>query len=155
QLYITMELMPGRTLNDVSKEEGQLPVPRAIDYILDVIDGLEAAHAAGVIHRDVKPSNCFLDGEGRAKGGDYGLAKSLLGDASLTRSGTFMGTPLFAAPEQLRGAKVDERTDIYAVGATLFYLIAGRAPFTGDAAAIIAQVASDTAPSLRSFCPAV
>jgi hypothetical protein len=153
--YIVMELMPGRTLQDLVREQGPLPVNRAVDHVLDVIDGLEAAHALGIIHRDVKPSNCFLDGDGRVKVGDFGLSKSLLGDAALTRTGTFMGTPLFAAPEQVRGGAVDERTDIYAVGATLFYLLAGRGPFTGDVTAVIAQIASDPAPALRGLCPAV
>jgi hypothetical protein len=155
QPYIVMELMPGRTLMDVIKEEGPLPVNRAVDYLLDVIEGLEAAHALGIIHRDVKPSNCFLDSGGRIKVGDFGLSKSLVSDAALTRTGAFMGTPLFAAPEQVRGGVVDQRTDIYAVGATLFYLIAGRGPFRGDPTAIIAQIASDPAPSLRNLCPAV
>jgi uncharacterized RDD family membrane protein YckC len=155
QPYIAMELMPGRTLHHVSAEEGALPVNRAIDYILDVIDGLEAAHAVGVIHRDVKPSNCFLDDSGRVKVGDFGLSKSLVTDASLTRTGAFMGTPLFAAPEQVRAGKIDERTDIYAVGATLFFLIARRGPFVGDPAAVIAQISSDPAPSIRGLVPSV
>lgn len=155
QPYITMELMPGRTLNDVCHDEGPLPVNRAVDYILDVIEGLEAAHAAGVIHRDVKPSNCFLDSDGRVKVGDFGLSKSLVSDADLTRTGAFLGTPLFAAPEQVRAGPIDARTDIYSVGATLFFLISGRGPFTGDPAAVIAQIASDPAPSLRRLVPAV
>src|SRR5262249_1373436 len=96
QPYISMELMPGRTLSDVIDAEGALPVPRAVDLMLDVIDGLDAAHAAGVIHRDVKPSNCFLDRDGRVKVGDFGLSKSLVSDVHLTRTGAFMGTPLFA-----------------------------------------------------------
>jgi uncharacterized RDD family membrane protein YckC len=153
--YISMELMPGRTLADIGRESGPLPVSQAVDHMLDVIEGLDAAHAAGVIHRDVKPSNCFFDSDGRIKVGDFGLSKSLLGDAALTRTGAFMGTPLFAAPEQVRGGAVDERTDIYGVGATLFFLIAGRGPFEGDATAVIAQIASDPAPSLQRFCPGV
>src|SRR5262245_38226362 len=81
QPYIVMELMPGRTLHHLCTEAGPLSVNRAVDNILDVIDGLEAAHAVGVIHRDVKPSNCFIDDDGRVKVGDFGLSKSLLGDA--------------------------------------------------------------------------
>src|SRR5439155_21517692 len=80
---------------------------------------------------------------------------SLVNDATLTRTGTFLGTVLFAAPEQVRGSEVDERTDIYSVGATLFYLVSGRGPFQGDPAAVIAQIVSDPAPALRSFCLAV
>lgn len=154
--FICMELMPGRTLADVCREDGPLPVARAVDYMLDVIEGLEAAHATGVIHRDVKPSNCFLDTDGRLKVGDFGLSKSLVDDAALTRTGAFLGTPMFAAPEQVRGSTVDERTDVYSVGATLFSMIAGKPPFTGiDAAAVIAQIACDPAPPLRQLCPAV
>ncbi|HVX13866.1 MAG TPA: protein kinase [Pirellulales bacterium] len=155
QPYIAMELMPGRTLKDVLEEGGPLPVARAVDYMLDAIDGLEAAHALGVIHRDVKPSNCFLDGDGRVKVGDFGLSKSLVSDVSLTRTGGFLGTPQFAAPEQVRGGVVDQRTDVYAVGATLFCLLTGRAPFEGDAVAVIAQIVTDPAPSLRSLRPDV
>jgi uncharacterized RDD family membrane protein YckC len=155
QPYIAMELMPGRTLKDVLDDEGRLPVERAVDYILDAIDGLEAAHALGVIHRDVKPSNCFLDGDGRVKVGDFGLSKSLVSDAELTKTGSFLGTPQFAAPEQVKGGLVDQRTDVYAVGATLFCLLAGRAPFEGDAVSVIAQIVSDSAPRLSSLRPDV
>jgi uncharacterized RDD family membrane protein YckC len=155
QPYIAMERMPGRTLHHVCAERGPLPINEAVDYALDIIDGLEAAHAVGVIHRDVKPSNCFLDENGRVKVGDFGLSKSLVSDAGLTRTGAFMGTPLFAAPEQVRAGKIDERTDIYAVGATLFYLITQRGPFVGDPAAVIAQISSDRAPLLSSVAPKI
>jgi uncharacterized RDD family membrane protein YckC len=151
--YIVMELMPGRTLADIVRDDGPLPVPRAVDYILEVAEGLQAAHSLGVIHRDLKPSNCFLDSEGRVKVGDFGLSKSLVSDADLTLSGAFLGTPQFAAPEQVRGGKVDQRTDVYATGATLFCLLTGRGPFVGDATAVIAQVASDQAPALRALRP--
>jgi uncharacterized RDD family membrane protein YckC len=151
QLHIAMELVPGRTLARVVQEDGPLPVNKAVDYILDVIDGLIAAHEVGVIHRDVKPSNCFLGEDGRVKVGDFGLSKSLVTDASLTRTGEFMGTPQYAAPEQVRGGEVDARTDIYSVGATLFYLLSGRGPFVGDVASVIAQIASDAPPSLHGL----
>ena len=155
QFYIAMELMPGKTLRDLVDSDGPLPSHRAVDYILDVLEGLQAAHATGVVHRDVKPSNCFLDSDQRVKVGDYGLSKSLVADTELTRTGAFMGTPQFAAPEQVRGGNVDQRTDVFAVGATLFYLIAGRAPFVGDAAAVIAQIVADQPPPLRSLSPHV
>lgn len=155
QPYIVMELMPGATLQDVVAEEGPLPVNRAVDYVLDVIDGLEAAHRLGIIHRDVKPSNCFVDSDGRIKVGDFGLSKSLVVDANLTRTGVFMGTPQYAAPEQVRGAEVDERTDIYAVGATLYSIIANRHPFSGDAVAVIAQIVSETPEPLVDIVPNV
>ena len=149
--YIAMELMPGGTLKDLVEQSGPLPISKAVDYILDMIEGLSAAHDVGIIHRDVKPSNCFVDEGGRVKVGDYGLSKSLLGDAALTRTGAFMGTPQYAAPEQITGGKVDRRTDVYAVGGTLFYLLTGRAPFTGDAAKVIAGIAAEPAPKIRTL----
>ena len=155
QFYIVMELMPGGTLKDIVKSEGQIPFEQAVDYMLDVIEGLAAAHLAGVIHRDVKPSNCFVDLEGRAKVGDYGLSKSLVHDAALTRTGAFMGTPQFAAPEQIKSERLDARTDVYAVGATLYYLIAGAAPFEGDVAKVIANIAAEPAPHLNERVPKI
>lgn len=153
QPYLAMELMPGRTLQDEIRTGGPMSVTRAVDHILDVIAGLEAAHSLDLIHRDVKPSNCFFDSEGRVKVGDFGLSKSLVSDATLTRTGAFLGTPQFAAPEQVRGEEVDRRTDVYSVGATLFYLLTGKAPFSGDAVAVIAQIASENAPPVRSVRP--
>jgi len=145
QPYIAMELMPGETLEDRVRNDGPLPVGEAVDKILDVIDGLDAAHQLGLIHRDVKPSNCFVDTDDRIKVGDFGLSKSVIAtDVQLTRTGTFMGTPAYAAPEQIRGAKLDHRTDIYAVGATLCNLLTGRPPFVGDAMTVTAQIVTDS-----------
>ena len=147
--FIVMELMPGETLKDLVKKNGKLPVGRAVDLILDVITGIQSAHRRGIVHRDIKPSNCFIDHDGRIKIGDYGLSKSYDTDVQLTKTGTFMGTLQFAAPEQVKGAKVDERTDIYAIGATLYYLITGEPPYDGDAAQVIAGIASDPIPNIR------
>jgi len=151
QLYIAMELVPGRSLAKVLSDDGAVPVATAVDYVLDVTEGLASAHEAGVIHRDVKPSNCFLGEDGRVKVGDYGLSKSLVSDTDLTRTGVFLGTPQYAAPEQVRGGAVDRRTDIYSAAATLYALLTGRGPFTGDAAAVIAQIASDKPRPLREL----
>ncbi len=154
--YIVMELMPGSTLRDLVAAEGPLPPARAVELILDVIDGLHEAHENGLIHRDVKPSNCFLQTDGRVKVGDFGLAKSLTTDAHLTKTGTFLGTPLFASPEQVRGDRLDPRTDVYSVAATLYYLLAGKAPFEGgDAASTLARIVADPAPSLRTLRPEI
>ncbi len=150
--YIVMELMPGQNLLDVVERNGPLPVAEAVRKILDVIEGLQEAHRQGVIHRDVKPSNCFLDEDGRVKVGDFGLAKSLLGPEHLTRSGSFLGTVLFASPEQIRNENVGPQADLYSVCATLFYLLTGRAPFQDeDAAAALARTVSDPAPSMRQY----
>ncbi|MFQ3593189.1 MAG: serine/threonine-protein kinase, partial [Gemmataceae bacterium] len=138
--YIVMELMPGRTLSDVVTAQGPLPVSQAVRYIIDIIEGLQEAHANGMIHRDVKPSNCFLDAEGRVKIGDFGLAKAISGREELTRSGAFLGTFLYASPEQIRNDKVDHLTDVYSVCATLYHLLTGRAPFEdSDPAAALAR----------------
>jgi hypothetical protein len=119
-----------------------------------VIEGLQEAHRLEVIHRDVKPSNCFLDAEGRVKVGDFGLAKSLVTEGHLTKTGTFLGTLYFASPEQIRGEAIDRRTDVYSVAATLYYLLTGRAPFqSSDAAATLARIVSDPAPPMRSVRP--
>ncbi len=151
QFFIAMELMNGGTLKDVVEEEGPLEVARAVDFIIEAIDGLAVAHQVGIVHRDFKPSNCFVDDNGRAKVGDFGLAKNFFGDVALTQTGTFVGTPQFAAPEQLRAGHVDARTDIYAVGGTLFYLLTGRAPFVGDAAQVISGIAAEQAPNIKSI----
>lgn len=151
QLYITMELMSGGTLTDVVQADGPLPIGRAVDYVIDMLSGLSAAHQAGIVHRDLKPANCFIDHDGRVKIGDFGLAKSFWCDSSLTQTGQFMGTPQYAAPEQLRSIDVDERADIYAVGGVLFYLLAGRAPFVGNAAQVIASITSDPPPKLETL----
>ncbi len=152
QPFIAMELMPGKTLADRVQEEGSLPVSQAVDNMLDVVEGLMAAHQLGLIHRDVKPSNCFLDTDESVKIGDFGLSKSLVtNDANLTQTGTFLGTPSYAAPEQIRAGELDERTDIYAVGATLFNLLTGRTPFEGDAMSVTAQIITDDAPPVREL----
>jgi hypothetical protein len=154
QPYIVMELMSGSTLQELIEGQGPLPVEQAVTRILDVIEGLEEAHRLGVIHRDVKPSNCFIEQDGRIKIGDFGLSKSLAQDSRLTRTGSFLGTPLYASPEQVRAEAVDEKTDVYSVAATLYFLLTGRAPHeTGDAAATLARIVSEPAPSMRSLLP--
>ena len=126
---IVMELAAGGTLRDELKRRGTMPVRDAVDAILGIIDGLESAHAKGILHRDMKPTNCFVTGEGKAVVGDYGLSISQAPDADcLTQSGLIMGTPAFSPPEQLRGLPLDVRADIYSTAGTLYYLLTGRAP---------------------------
>jgi hypothetical protein len=152
--FIVMELMEGSSLKDLVERDGPLQPDDAIAKILDVIDGLQAAHRLDVIHRDVQPSNCFLETDGRVKVGDFGLAKSLVKESHLTKTGAFVGTPHFASPEQVRGETIDQQTDVYSVAATLFYLLTGKPPFWGsDPTATLARIVSDPAPTLRSVRP--
>ena len=157
---IAMELAAGGTLRDELKRRGTMPVSDAVDAILGIIDGLEAAHARGVLHRDMKPSNCFLSGDGAAIVGDYGLSISQtnnLPDAEqLTRSGMVMGTPAFSPPEQLRAQPLDQRADIYSTGGTLFYLLTGKAPVERSSPIeTVAAVLEGSIPNVRTLRPEV
>jgi serine/threonine protein kinase len=157
---ITMEIAGGGTLRDKLKKHGPLPVAEAVDAVLDVISGLESAFAGGVLHRDVKPSNCFVGPDGSVKVGDFGLSVSTLAktDTFVTAHGKIMGTPAYASPEQLRGDSLDLRADIYSVGATLFTLLTNRAPFEGDNAVQVVANAVNKKPTplteLREDVPA-
>src|SRR5262245_29063674 len=133
-LVIVMELATGGTLKDIVGAHGPMAPAAAVDAILQVMDGLEAAAATGVLHRDVKPSNCFLDSHDTIKIGDFGLslATPTQEETRLTLSGTVLGTPAFAPPEQIRGGSLDVRSDLYSTGATLYYLLTGQPPFTFD-----------------------
>ncbi len=152
--YLVMELMPGRTLRDIVVDQGPLPVHQAVDYILDAIDGLWAIHQVGIVHRDVKPSNCFLDQDGRVKVGDFGLAK-LLTDAANVQDGRFVGTPAFAAPEQASGRVIDAKSDQYGIAATLYYLLTGQPPHPGSTKEMLQKVLNEPAPSLADQLPEV
>lgn len=151
---ITMEIAGGGTLKDQLKKKGPLPVAEAVDGILNVIAGLEAAFRVGVLHRDVKPSNCFVAPDGSVKVGDFGLSVSTLtrSDSFITATGMILGTPAYAPPEQLRGDELDVRADIYSVGATLFTLLTGRAPFEGEnAVQVVANAVNQKPKSLTEF----
>jgi serine/threonine protein kinase len=152
---ITMELAPAGTLKDLVDPAAPMAVATAVDAILQVIAGLEAAAAIGILHRDVKPSNCFVDRDGRVMVGDFGLSISASGGAAAAGRGV-MGTPGFASPEQLAGAALDVRSDIYSVGATLYYLFTGKSPFDeGDLQTMMTRVASETAPAVTVARPDV
>jgi uncharacterized RDD family membrane protein YckC len=130
--FYAMELVPGRTLEEVVAADGPLPLDRAIDALVQAGRGLAAAHAAGLVHRDVKPSNLLLTPNGRVKVTDFGLAKSIRGDSGSTQHGSLVGTPDYMSPEQCRGRDVDARTDIYLLGLTAFYVLTGSRPWTSE-----------------------
>ena len=153
---IAMELIAGGTLQDRIQRGGPLPVGAAVDAVLQIIAGLEAAHAIGILHRDIKPANCFEDLDGTVKIGDFGLSISTAGrgDSIHTIDGTFLGTPAFCSPEQLRGEELNVRSDMYSVGVTLFYLLTGRTPFEGkNMVQLLANSLEKAAPSPLLYRP--
>ena len=153
---ITMELAPGGTLKDLVVPDSPMPMAKAVDAILQVITGLEAAAAIGILHRDIKPSNCFVDRNSRVMVGDFGLSMTTLArdEKALTMAGTILGTPGFASPEQLRGDRLDIRSDIYSVGATIYYLLTGKAPFDDpNIMTMLTRVATEQAPALTATRP--
>jgi len=155
---IAMELAPSGTLKDLVMPGQPMAVSPAADAILQVIDGLEAAASLGILHRDVKPSNCFVAADGRVLVGDFGLSIATLarGEGSGDAQGTILGTPGFASPEQLRGESLDVRSDIYSVGATIYYLLAGKAPFDDpNLQTMMTRVAAEPPPPLALSRPDV
>jgi len=151
---IAMELVTGGTLQERVRGQGPLPVSEAVDCTLQIVAGLEAAHLIGILHRDIKPSNCFRSADGTIKIGDFGLSIStaIRTEPALTVTGAFMGTPAFCSPEQLRGDELNVRSDMYALGATLFYLLTGHTPFEGkNVVQLLATVLEQRAPSPRRF----
>ena len=151
---ISMELLPGGTLKERVTASGPLAPQDAVAAVMDIIGGLDAAQAAGVLHRDIKPSNCFIDDDGAVKVGDFGLSISTLArDVHQDlETGAFQGTPQFAPPEQLRGEPLDIRADIYAVGATLYYLLTGQPPFDAkDLRELVSRVTSEPPRSPRDL----
>jgi uncharacterized RDD family membrane protein YckC len=128
---IAMELMGGGTLWDKVVHDGPMPTTAAVDALLQIIAGLEAAARVGLLHRDVKPSNCFIDSDGTVKIGDFGLSidTNVRTELDSLGCGGLFGTPAFCSPEQLRGDMLSAQSDIYSVGVTLNYLLTGRMPF--------------------------
>ncbi len=129
--YIVMEYIEGESLKKIIKERGPLPLEEALKIFLQVLSAIEFAHKKGIIHRDIKPANVLITKDGVAKIGDFGIAK-VAGIEGLTRLGSSLGTPLYSAPEQILGKKVDARADIYALGVTLFEMLTGRPPFVSE-----------------------
>jgi len=132
--YIAMEYIHGKSLREYSDPNTILPVSIVIDLMAQCADGLHYAHNEGIIHRDVKPANILFDRSTNvAKLGDFGIAH--IANSTQTLAGSFLGTPFYMSPEQLGGLELDTRSDIFSLGATLFRLLAGTPPFSGNSMA--------------------
>ncbi len=151
--YLAMEYVPGRTLKDVLKERGRFSPAAALDIMTGVLDGLAAAHASGIVHRDVKPENVLLTPDGRLKVADFGLAKAQAA-AGHTRTGLLIGTVAYLPPEQVTGESMGPRSDVYSAGVMLFELLTGKQPFTGDSPLAVAyQHVNFDVPAPSSLVP--
>ena len=126
--YIVMELVPGRTLGDLVREDGPLPPARVAEIGLCLLEALIAAHEAGIVHRDVKPGNVLIRADGRVTLTDFGIA-STAGDPSITSTGLLLGSPAYIAPERARGDIPEPPSDFWSLGATLFTAVEGRPPY--------------------------
>ena len=129
--YLIMEFVEGKNLQELVNEKGPLAPKLALDITRQAAAALDHAHQFGIVHRDIKPSNLILSDNRKVYVTDFGIARLLEEESSLTRTGTLIGTPSHMSPEQCRGSTVDIRSDIYSLGATLYTLLSGRPPFQG------------------------
>jgi eukaryotic-like serine/threonine-protein kinase len=170
--FLAMPLLKGESLDDRLKREKKLPINEAVRITCEMADGLAAAHAQGLIHRDIKPGNVWLEEQAqrpaagqaapaarrpaKVKVLDFGLARSQADEVQITQSGAIVGTPAFMAPEQARGLHVDSRADLFSLGCVLYVMLTGRRPFTGESTmALLSSLALDTPKSPREINPAV
>lgn len=154
--YLALQFIPGTTLKEVIHQKAPLHPAEAVDLTRQILRGLGAIHAAGIVHRDVKPQNVLIDREGLARLTDFGIAYDSSKASSLTTHGTTLGTPAYMAPEQASGGAITPATDLYAVGIVLFELLTGRLPFQADTplAVMLAQL-QRSPPSPSDWMPSV
>jgi serine/threonine protein kinase len=154
QWYV-MEFVPGANVAQLVKKEGPFPIQKTERLLFEALSALEHAHGLGLVHRDIKPENMLIEPDGRLRITDFGLALALRGErfaGATSRS----GTPQFAAPEQLLGERVEQRADLYSLGAVAYFTLLGRPPFEGTTPeAILAKQTVDALPSLREARPDV
>jgi serine/threonine protein kinase len=153
--YIVMELLPGRTLAD-ELAAGPLSTPEVYDLAVSVLGALDAAHRAGIVHRDVKPGNVLRAAGGAWKVADFGIAKVAEAAGDLTLTGTTIGTPAYLAPERIRGEPATPATDLYTTGVVLYEALTGRKPFVADNSIALAErIRAGHAPAVRELVPDV
>ncbi|KUF07333.1 serine/threonine protein kinase [Leucobacter sp. G161] len=151
--YIVMELVPGEALSAIIDREGRLPANRVVGIVAQVATSLQAAHDAGLVHRDIKPGNLLITPEGRVKITDFGIAR-IADQVPLTATGQVMGTVQYLAPEQASGHAATPSTDIYSLGIVAYECLAGKRPFTGESQVAIAMAQiNDTPPELPADVP--
>jgi serine/threonine-protein kinase len=154
--FIVFEYVAGENLKSLIEREGPLPEDQAVRLTLQIARALGFAHEHGLVHRDVKPQNVLLNGDGQAKVTDFGIARSLDVKGGLTQTGTVLGTSDYIAPEQARGSRVDAQSDIYSLGAVLYELLTGEVPFPGDNfVAVAMRHINEPRPSVREHRPDV
>ena len=136
--YIAMEYVEGTNLRDYIRKKGTVELPLALSIMKQTAQAIGAAGEAGLIHRDVKPENLLMTRRGRVKVADFGLCRDLGDDLNLTQEGVTMGTPLYMSPEQAQGHPLDHRSDLYSMGVTFYYMLAGVPPFHADSAVALA-----------------
>jgi len=149
-VYSVMPFVEGESLRDRLDHESPLPVEEALLFAREIAEALDYAHQRGIVHRDVKPENILIS-NGAAVIADFGIARAtnLPGDPNLTSAGVPLGTPAYMSPEQASGrAEVDGRSDVYALGCTLYEMLAGHLPFTGTTEEVIRRHREDEPPSL-------
>src|SRR5437763_6877517 len=154
--FIAREYVEGQNLKEMLAQGRPLSFEQAADIVAQVADALDFAHAKGIVHRDVKPANIILLEGNRAKITDFGIAKIASGVANLTSTGQFLGTPNYMAPEQIKGAPVDGRTDIFSLGICLYECLTRRKPFGGDSLTSISyKIVHEPFPPLLEINPQI
>ena len=154
--YFVMEYVSGRSLQQILRARGPLESEQVARIALQTASGLQAAHEQGIIHRDIKPANLLIDDRGLVKIADFGLALMGAAASRLTATGMFMGTPGYLSPEQCLDQEVDNRTDIYSLGVTLFEALSGKTPFVADSPlALLRQIVDVEPPDLGELNPEV
>ena len=143
--FLVMELVPGEALSAVLERERVLPSDRVLDYVAQTASALQAAHQAGLVHRDIKPGNLLITPDGRVKITDFGIAR-IADQVPLTATGQVMGTVQYLSPEQASGHPASPSTDIYSLGIVAYEALAGRRPFTGESQVAIAMAQINDAP---------